>query len=556
MSDAETAFVEVVPDFSEFRKKAHSEMTSILGPAGDSGGRAAGAGVGTGVIAGIGKLAAPIAAAFAALGIGQIVGNAIGAGINYALDGIDLASNLSETRAAIGEVFGGAASDIEAYASTANRLLGQTQQQALSAAQTFGVFAQAAGLTDKPLADFSTGLVTLSTDLASFFNTDVQTAIDAIGAGLRGESEPLRQFGVLLDDATLRQSALTLGIYDGSGALTQQQRILAAQAEIYRQTGLAQGDFARTSDGLAGQQKILAASFEDAKARLGESLLPAMTDLVTLANDELVPILDQIIDQVGPELAASLVEAAPAFADLVTEIAPLIPELVELATNLLPLLLDSLIILSPLMIDNAANTASFFGVIRDLLGFLAGDVSVQEFAKNAENAGGSAFTALYNISAGLATLLTGFNNLVIDAVNATIDAVNGVSKAVAQAVNAASSITGVSAKYSPIAKIPTYRNVAPTNYYGQHAEGAFFGAKRGGYNIDVAEGGGDEVVLPLTQRIFDGIAEGIVNAGGSSGEVKVQVVNKTGTSLKDFVEVLIQRNGMWQSVDLEGGVAP
>ena len=75
---------------------------------------------------------------------------------------------------------------------------------------------------------------------------------------MRGEAEPLRQYGVLLDDASLRQAALELGIISTTkNALTPQQKVLAAQALIYQQTGTAQGDFARTSDGLANKTRIL-----------------------------------------------------------------------------------------------------------------------------------------------------------------------------------------------------------------------------------------------------------------------------------------------------------
>jgi len=83
----------------------------------------------------------------------------------------------------------------------------------------------------------------------------------------------LRRFGVLLNDATLKQEAMTLGIYDGKGALTAQQKILAAQAAIYKQTGDAQGDFMRTSDGLANSTRTLSATFQNLQAKFGAAFL-------------------------------------------------------------------------------------------------------------------------------------------------------------------------------------------------------------------------------------------------------------------------------------------
>jgi hypothetical protein len=120
--------------------------------------------------------------------------------------------------------------------------------------------------------------------LASFYNTNADEAITAIGAALRGESEPIRRFGVLLNDSTLKAKAMEMGLYSGKGALDLQAKSLAAYEVILDQTTDAQGDFARTSDGLAGQQKILAAQMENLKTSLGTSLLPTMLDVVTAAN--------------------------------------------------------------------------------------------------------------------------------------------------------------------------------------------------------------------------------------------------------------------------------
>jgi hypothetical protein len=150
----------------------------------------------------------------------------------------------------------------------------------MDAAGTFGTFGKAAGLGGKDLAKFATGFTGLASDLASFNNTSPEEAILAIGAGLRGESEPLRRFGVLLNDATLKQEAMKVGIYDGNGALTAQQKILAAQAAIYNQTTDAQGDFARTSDGLANSQRTLKAQFDDVQVSLGQALLPVVDALL------------------------------------------------------------------------------------------------------------------------------------------------------------------------------------------------------------------------------------------------------------------------------------
>jgi len=219
--------------------------------------------------------------------------------IKIGKDAVVAASNLAETTSKVGVIFGESSDEITKFAETAATALGQSQQQALDAASTFAIFGKSAGLAGEDLVSFSTDLVTLSADLASFYNTSPEDAINAIGSALRGEAEPLRKYGVLLDDATLRAKALELGIYNGSGALTSQQKVLAAHQVILAQTTVAQGDFERTSDGLANQQRILAAQLENTKVTIGTALLPVVLDMVSAFNRNVLPAIQGVANAIG-----------------------------------------------------------------------------------------------------------------------------------------------------------------------------------------------------------------------------------------------------------------
>jgi len=234
---------------------------------------------------------------------------------------VNAASDLEESMSKNNVIFGDAASAVSSFADEAARALGQSKTQALAAASTFGTFGKAAGLAGQELATFSTDFVTLASDLASFNNTTPEDAINAIGAALRGESEPLRRYGVLLNDATLKAAALELGIYDGTGALTAQQKVLAAQKVIYEQTTDAQGDFARTSDGLANQQRILAAQVENLQAKFGELLLPVFKRVVQYINDNVLPALTLMIDGFKEDgLSGAIEYFAASFSDGSTDV--------------------------------------------------------------------------------------------------------------------------------------------------------------------------------------------------------------------------------------------
>jgi len=209
---------------------------------------------------------------------------------------VDAAVSLGEETSKSAVIFGGSSSAVAQFARTASAI-GISQQAALRASGTFGNLFRAIGLSQDASAGFSVNMVELAADLASFNNTTVDDALMALGAGLRGEAEPLRRFGVLLDDATLRQNAMSLGLTRTlREALTPAQKAQAAYNAILRQTSLAQGDFRRTSESLANQQRILEANFSNLNASLGEAFLPLFKS-VTEAIVGAVPAIKALVSQ-------------------------------------------------------------------------------------------------------------------------------------------------------------------------------------------------------------------------------------------------------------------
>ena len=230
---------------------------------------------------------------------GAAIAGAVTAVAAFAYTSIQKASDFNEAVSKNAVVFGAISKEVENFAQTANRALGIGETAALQAAGTFAIFGKSAGLAGKDLSDFSTEFVTLAADLASFSNTKVEDAISAIGSALRGEAEPLRKYGVLLDDVTLKAAATELGIYSGNKALTAQQKVLAAQKVIFEQTADAQGDFSRTSTGLAAQQKILGATIDNIQTKLGQAFLPIFLKAVKFFNDEVTPAFERVAEVIG-----------------------------------------------------------------------------------------------------------------------------------------------------------------------------------------------------------------------------------------------------------------
>lgn len=312
MAEVASAFVTLMPSAKGFSGRLSSELGGPLDKAGRDGGRRFGRGMTGGIAAIGGRMFAPLAAAAAAVSLG-----------GFFKDAVAGASDLNESSTKIEAIFGNASGAVQNFAKQGAKSLGQTQLQVLDAASSFGTFGKAAGLQGPELAKFSTGLAGLSTDLASFFNTSPEEAAQAISSGLRGEAEPLRRYGVLLDDATLRQEALKQGLIKTTKqALTPQQKVLAAQAVIYNQTKDAQGDFARTSGGLANQQRILTAQFSDFRTSVGKALLPVVLKVVTALNG-MGPVLGRVGAALAPVKDAFVVFIEALRGGDVTTIGPL-----------------------------------------------------------------------------------------------------------------------------------------------------------------------------------------------------------------------------------------
>lgn len=192
---------------------------------------------------------------------------------------VTAASNLQESMSKIDAVFGSSAADIKTWSETSATAMVMSQQKALEAAGSYGNLFQAFGLGREQSAEMSKNLVQLAADLASFNNTSVEDALLAIQSGISGETEPMKKYGAALSDVRLKEEALAMGLYNGTGMLTVAAKAQASYSLMLKDTSLAQGDVERTADGLANTQKRATAEFDNAKAKIGTDLLPVVTAL-------------------------------------------------------------------------------------------------------------------------------------------------------------------------------------------------------------------------------------------------------------------------------------
>lgn len=245
----------------------------------------------TGVFQGVGQAVAGFGIGLATAGIDMAV-DKIG-------DSIALASDKAEAASKVNVLFGQSADIVTAASEDAATSVGLSSGAYLAAAGDLGNLTTNLGFTGAEAANMSVDMLALAADMGSFNNADTTDVTEAMGAAFRGETEPIRRFGVMLDDASVKAKAMEMGLYDGVGAIDKNAKAQATYALILEQTSAAQGDFARTSDGLANSQKIATARMDEAWTKVGEALTPIAADLMPLLADAVTFVAEGIGTLIG-----------------------------------------------------------------------------------------------------------------------------------------------------------------------------------------------------------------------------------------------------------------
>jgi hypothetical protein len=216
--------------------------------------------------------------------------------VNFGKECIDLASDLTEVQNIVDTVFGAeGSSKIEEFSSAAAEQFGLSELAAKQYTSTLGAMLDSMGLADGQILEMSTSLAGLAGDMASFYNLDPEAAFEKLRSGISGETEPLKQLGINLSQANLSAFALSEGMETAYSKMTEAEKATTRYNYIMSVTANAQGDFAKTSDSVANQQRILSLNFDTLKATIGEALLPVVTKFLQTLNG-LIDTAQNIVD--------------------------------------------------------------------------------------------------------------------------------------------------------------------------------------------------------------------------------------------------------------------
>jgi phage-related protein len=263
----------------------------------------------------MGSVAKGVGLGFAAMGA---------AAVPFGIKAVQVASDVNESFSKVNTIFGESTGAIDKWAKSAATNIGLSRGAALDAAGTFGNMFTQLGIGTDQAAKMSTGIVDLAADFASFHNADISEVISSQSAAFRGEYDALQKFLPLINAASVEQKALAMTGKATTKELTAQDKALAVQTLMMEGAGAAQGDFARTSDGLANKMRILKARGEDFMATVGTALLPIVLkgidvfmNLGGVLKDNLGPVFEKVkvvVADLEP-VFRTIVEAVQGFID-------------------------------------------------------------------------------------------------------------------------------------------------------------------------------------------------------------------------------------------------
>jgi hypothetical protein len=191
---------------------------------------------------------------------------------------IDKASELQEVTAKFGTVFEGAFSEAESAVDNLTESYGQSEIAARKMLSSTGDLLTGLGFMDDTALSLSEQVATLAVDVASFSNIEggAERASEALTKGLLGEREMMKSLGIVIGEADIKAQLLARGQENLTGTALRQAKAEITLELALQQSQKALGDYARTQDSFANQQRRIEANVEDLEAKFGQLLLPVL----------------------------------------------------------------------------------------------------------------------------------------------------------------------------------------------------------------------------------------------------------------------------------------
>ena len=225
--------------------------------------------------------------------------------VDFGKSCLDLGSDLSEVQNVVDVTFPNMSAQVDKFAQSALKASGLSETMAKKYTGTFGAMAKAFGFNEQQAYDMGTALTSLTADVASFYNLSQDEAYTKLKSVFTGETESLKDLGVVMTQTALDSYALANGYGKTTAQMTEAEKVSLRYAFVQQQLSAASGDFARTSGSWANQVRVLKLQIDSLKASIGQGLINLFTPIIQAVNN----LLGKLV---------TLANAFKAFTELIT----------------------------------------------------------------------------------------------------------------------------------------------------------------------------------------------------------------------------------------------
>ena len=219
--------------------------------------------------------------------VGKVITGAlsVAAIASFSKSCLKLGSDLSEVQNVVDVTFPTMNKQVNEFAKNAISQFGLSETIAKRMTGTYGAMAKAFNFSEQEAYKMGTTLTGLAGDVASFYNLDPTEAYTKLKSVFSGETETLKDLGIVMTQNALDQFALAKGYKKATSAMSEQEKVALRMMFVTEQLSAARGDFSRTSDSWANKIRVLSLNFETLKATIGQGLINILSPIVTIINE-------------------------------------------------------------------------------------------------------------------------------------------------------------------------------------------------------------------------------------------------------------------------------
>ena len=231
------------------------------------------------------KAAKQATSIFSGMGKKIAAGLSIAAFTKFTKDCIEVGSNVTEVQNVVDTAFKDLSGQADQWASNAMTNFGLSELSAKKYMGVFGQMSNAMGITGQAALDMAEDVTGLTGDVASFYNLSTDEAYTKLKSIWTGETETLKDLGVVMTQTNLDQYALNNGFGKTTAKMTEQEKVMLRYQYVTSALSNATGDFVKTQDSWANQTRILTLRFQQLKASLGKGFIALFTPILRGFNN-------------------------------------------------------------------------------------------------------------------------------------------------------------------------------------------------------------------------------------------------------------------------------